>query len=180
MKRIYEIKKKSGITLIALVITIIVLLILAGITVAQLSGSGLFESAKLAKEKYQKAKELEDETIEDYEDVITGNRGNKITYSLNEQEVGTFLDGKTIYQKTLLSTTTTRLDSTSSWLNVTGWSDTSSLNIDKYVSIQYNNVSFSNRLDFKILDNNNLQFYSLISSFDLPANSMMTIQYTKK
>ena len=102
MKKIKnKIKDYKAITLIALVITIIVLLILAGITVAQLSGNNLFENAKLAKEKYKKSRDLEDEIIGDYEDAITGDRGNKINYSFDEQEVGTYFDGKTIYQKTV-------------------------------------------------------------------------------
>lgn len=42
-------ERAKGITLISLVITIIILLILAGITIVQLTGSGLFEKAKLAK-----------------------------------------------------------------------------------------------------------------------------------
>lgn len=42
-------EKNRGITLIALVITIILLLILAGITILQLTRSGLFEKAKIAK-----------------------------------------------------------------------------------------------------------------------------------
>ena len=92
-------KNNKAITLIALVITIIVLLILAGITVAQLSGNNLFENAKFAKEKYQKAREQEDEIIGDYEDAITGDRGNKVNYSTEEQVVGTWIDGKPIYQK---------------------------------------------------------------------------------
>ena len=41
--------KQNGITLIALVITIIILLILAGITISQLTGSGLFARANDAK-----------------------------------------------------------------------------------------------------------------------------------
>ena len=101
------IKNNKAITLIALVITIIVLLILAGITVAQLSGNGLFESAKLAKEKYKKSRDLEDSTLEDYEDAITGDRGNKINYSTNEQDTGIkWIDGKTIWQKSFSFTIT--------------------------------------------------------------------------
>lgn len=42
-------ERAKGITLISLVITIIILLILAGITIVQLTGSGLFEKSKLAK-----------------------------------------------------------------------------------------------------------------------------------
>ena len=98
-KKIYN--KISGITLIALVITIIVLLILAGITVAQLSENNLFESAKIAKEKYQKAREQEDEIIGDYEDAITGDRGKKVNFSTEEQEIGTWINGKPLYQKTI-------------------------------------------------------------------------------
>ena len=46
------IKKDKAITLVALVITIIILLILAGITIAQLTGNGLLEKTLFAKEKY--------------------------------------------------------------------------------------------------------------------------------
>lgn len=47
-------KQAKGITLIALVITIVILLILAGIIIAQLSGeNGLFKKTQLAKEKYE-------------------------------------------------------------------------------------------------------------------------------
>ncbi len=48
-------KKNKGITLIALVITIIILLILAGISIASLTGSGLFGRTKEAKQKTNEA-----------------------------------------------------------------------------------------------------------------------------
>lgn len=71
-------KKQKGITLVALVITIIILLILAGITIAQLTGNGLFENAKLAKEKYANSQEKEDKILSDYESLIGGSyRDNK-------------------------------------------------------------------------------------------------------
>lgn len=54
--------KNKGITLVALVITIILLLILAGITINQLSQNGLFKKSKLAKEKYDNA-ELQENRI---------------------------------------------------------------------------------------------------------------------
>ena len=60
-------RKQFGITLVALVITIIVLLILAGITVAQLSGSGFFDNVKLAKDKYKSSQDLEESILSDYE-----------------------------------------------------------------------------------------------------------------
>ena len=53
-------KENEGITLIALVITIIVLLILAGITIATLTGNnGIVTKANEAKEKNEIAEEKE-------------------------------------------------------------------------------------------------------------------------
>lgn len=46
-------KEKKGITLISLVITIIILLILAGITISQLTENGLLEKAKLARKEQE-------------------------------------------------------------------------------------------------------------------------------
>ncbi|MCI8616767.1 MAG: hypothetical protein HFJ60_00645 [Clostridia bacterium] len=45
MEKLFK-RKNSGITLIALVITIIILLILAGISISSLTGSGLFQKAQ--------------------------------------------------------------------------------------------------------------------------------------
>lgn len=44
-------KRNKGITLVALIITIIILLILAGISIVGLTKNGLFENAKIAKQK---------------------------------------------------------------------------------------------------------------------------------
>ena len=49
----------SGITLVALVITIIILLILAGISISSLTGSGLFKKADDAKIKAERAEIIE-------------------------------------------------------------------------------------------------------------------------
>ena len=45
-------KEQQAITLVALVITIVILLILAGISIASLTGNGLFEKAKQSQEKH--------------------------------------------------------------------------------------------------------------------------------
>ena len=62
-----KIKKDVGITLIALVITIIILLILAGITISALTNQGLFKNAKLAKEKAEKEQKKETSLLDQYE-----------------------------------------------------------------------------------------------------------------
>ena len=53
-------KQYKGITLIALVITIVILLILAGITISQLTDSGLFNKSNMAKTESDKSKALEE------------------------------------------------------------------------------------------------------------------------
>ena len=61
----------KGITLVALVITIIILLILAGITIASLTQTGLFAAAQDAKTKTEEKTEEENTILEEYEDAIT-------------------------------------------------------------------------------------------------------------
>ena len=64
-------KKEVGITLIALVITVIVLLILAGVTIAALSGdNGILTRAKEAKEKTEQAQKDEEKTISNMENIL--------------------------------------------------------------------------------------------------------------
>ena len=66
-----EINSSKGITLIALVITVIVLLILAGVTIAALSGdNGILTRAKDAKEKTEQAQKNEEETLSDIESML--------------------------------------------------------------------------------------------------------------
>lgn len=63
-------QKNKGITLVALVITIILLLILSGISIATLTGSGLFEKARLAEQKSKVEQEKEESILGDYENKI--------------------------------------------------------------------------------------------------------------
>ena len=64
-------KNTRGITLIALVITIIVLLILAGVTIAALSGdNGIIKRAVEAKEKTNQANKDEGDTLQEMIDAI--------------------------------------------------------------------------------------------------------------
>ncbi len=71
-------KQNKGITLVALVITIIILLILAGISISALTGSGLFQKAGDAKNSYEEAERRENSILGEYENYIDnlGNGGN--------------------------------------------------------------------------------------------------------
>lgn len=74
-------KTNKGITLVALVVTIIILLILAGVGIQALTQTGLFGKAKLAKEKYATAEEQEKSTLKEYESKIDGVRNNSFEES---------------------------------------------------------------------------------------------------
>ena len=64
-------KKNKGVTLIALVITVIVLLILAGVTIAALSGdNGILTRAKEAKEKTEQAQQNEEQTLSNMKNML--------------------------------------------------------------------------------------------------------------
>ena len=63
-------KYDKGITLVALVITIIILLILATISIQSLTNTGLFSKAQEAKEKSQNAEENQAKTLNEYEDEL--------------------------------------------------------------------------------------------------------------
>ena len=149
MREIYygsKSEKSNGITLIALVITIIVLVILGGITISKLIDNGLLENTQLAKEKTENEQNKEKIEINKYSDTIndyiSGSREyeteinnlkteieklkNNSSYSMTEKIVGTWIDGKTLYKRTF--------DYGSS-INVsnTVWTDTK-------VSISENNI----------------------------------------
>ena len=62
--------KEKGITLVALVITIVILLILATISIQSLTNTGLFQKANEAKEKTKNAEENQAKTLNEYEDEL--------------------------------------------------------------------------------------------------------------
>ena len=76
MKKYLE--NKKGITLVALVITIIILLILATISIQSLTNTGLFKNAQKAKDETQNAAENQAKILNEYEDelnkYISGNK----------------------------------------------------------------------------------------------------------
>ena len=63
-------KSTKGITLVALVITIIILLILAAISIQSLTNTGLFKNAQKAKDETQNAAENQAKILNEYEDEL--------------------------------------------------------------------------------------------------------------
>ena len=77
----------KGITLVALVITIIILLILAGITISSLTNTGIFEKAKEARDKTANAAENQAKLLNEYEEELNKYiSGNEKKYK--QMEVG--------------------------------------------------------------------------------------------
>ena len=98
---------KRGITLIALVVTIIVLLILAGVTIAAISGdNGILQNAARAKEETEQAEKEEQNILNSYEDKINEYTGIDWDTALSNAQkhpdqktstaIGVGTDGRTV------------------------------------------------------------------------------------
>ena len=108
MKKI--IKQKKGITLIALVVTIIVLLILAGISIAMLTGqNGILQKATKSKEITEKAEIIEKAQMDiigkqaEHQGNISESELEEILTSNNYNTKGTLSNEENILDRTLTS-----------------------------------------------------------------------------
>lgn len=84
----------KGITLVALVITIVILLILAGISISALTNQGLFENAKTAQNATEKAEAEQGKTLNEYEDEVNKYLPN------NDKTEGKLVDASAIAKAT--------------------------------------------------------------------------------
>ena len=82
--------KNNGITLIALVITIIILLILAGISISAITNQRVFKNAKTAQNATEKAEAEQGKTLNEYEDEINKYLSN------NDKTEGKLVDASAI------------------------------------------------------------------------------------
>lgn len=102
-------KQNKAITLVALVITIIILLILAGVSINLIFGAdGIFTKSQYAVEKYKTAQKEEENILNEAKNYINDSfqlgytrNSNINNYSTSEQTVGKWIDGKPLYQKTI-------------------------------------------------------------------------------
>ena len=82
-------KQTKGITLIALVITIIVLLILAGVSIAMLTGqNGILTQAQNAKNRTEEAQAEEENRLNEYNNIINNYVNGGTTTGGDEEESG--------------------------------------------------------------------------------------------
>lgn len=85
MKNLKETKKmrENGITLVALVITIVILLILAEISISALTNTGIFQKAKEAKQKSEEAENEQNKILDEYETELNQYNENTLVYKVN-------------------------------------------------------------------------------------------------
>lgn len=84
-----NLKRKNGITLISLVVTIIVLLILAGISIMMLTGeNGILKRASEASEVSKTAEKEEKTILSNYEDFINEHTTGKIVEQVTDKKPG--------------------------------------------------------------------------------------------
>ena len=116
-----KLNTNKGITLIALIITIIVLLILAEVAIRAVTGNGILGYAKNARYNYEAAQTNEQETLQSYTDYIENELGTKpnsnegeeiLTVELKLDEANVTKDKATI-QVTKVTNTKTNEEVTS-------------------------------------------------------------------
>lgn len=79
-----KIENEKGITLVALVITIIILLILAGISISALTNTGIFQKAKDAKQKSDDAALDQNTKLDEYENELDKYLPQKLADKVND------------------------------------------------------------------------------------------------
>ena len=87
-------KNTKGITLVALVITIIIMLILAGISIQAITQTNLFGKTKQAKGEMDNAQKKENETLSSYTDRINEYLPDTLSYKVSngEIEIGSYVN----------------------------------------------------------------------------------------
>ena len=159
---------KSGITLVALVVTIIILLILAGISISALTQTGLFEKAKLAEKKSKEAEQNQTITLGKYENQIqehlSSTRSNEETYtilfddSLEANETKNLADDISNYKK---------LQIRYKWHDSPSWNVTGFLN----TFLDYDFKNTTNKKCLSINQNSDNTYYYICKYIYFPTNN---------
>lgn len=110
--------------------------------------------------------------ITDY--VVSTTSTYMANYTTEEQVIGTWIDGKPIWQRSLMLQSDYSL--TNTWRAITGWSDViSAIDIDKMICHTLS-VSLPTRVEFRY---DTYQFESTSGTVNLTTTDAITIWYTK-
>lgn len=83
-----KIKKEKGITLVALIVTIVILLILAGISISTLTNTGIFGKAKEVQKVSENAEKEQKNILSEYEDEIYNNASTSKVEKVSDSKPG--------------------------------------------------------------------------------------------
>ena len=89
-----KVSKNKGITLVALIVTIIILLILAGISISTLTNTGIFEKVKEAKEASKNAEKEQGEILSKYEKELNKYEARNLTNDM----IGQVMTQNTVFK----------------------------------------------------------------------------------
>lgn len=186
-----KLRRNKGITLVALVITIVILLILAGIGIQVIKNTGLFNMAEEARKESYNGQKEENNILTSYDekiDEIVGSRDtvtiskeeyetlkNSNSYSTTEKEVGTWIDGSKLYRVTINKT-----------MNFNGhnWYEfdlgLSKYNIKQLVDVTYLSTSYNEVYNFLVTNVKGDMLKVYLSTGDTIPVNCVTLTYTKQ
>ena len=84
-----KLRRNKGITLVALVITIIILLILAGVSIQAITNVGLFNMAEKTKKESDNGQQEENKILSSYEEKIDEIVGSRESVTISKEEYET-------------------------------------------------------------------------------------------
>ena len=186
-----KLRRNKGITLVALVITIVILLILAGIGIQVIKNTGLFNMAEEARKESYNGQKKENNILTSYDekiDEIVGSRDtvtiskeeyetlkNSNSYSTTEKEVGTWIDGSKLYRVTINKTMN---------FNGLNWYEfdlgLSKYNIKQLVDVTYLSTSYNEVYNFLVTNVKGDMLKVYLSTGDTIPVNCVTLTYTKQ
>ena len=114
-----RIKRKNGITLVALIITIIILLILAGVSLSFVFNGGILDKSQQAVNEYENASQKEQDLLDKIDKYLENELGEIIiTENKNEPNPPELMDGMTgVYWDSNGDEITITEDNKDNWYN---------------------------------------------------------------
>ena len=155
--------------------------------------TGIFDKTKLAKNKYEKSQKQENEILNEYESKINeysiGSTTREIpktnNYSKDEQAIGTWIDGKTVYSKTITGKTPESVGVNNNMFAMTSVCPNIDTIVNYYGQVYMKNPVWSVPLDFyavgaSIITQIDEGYFQMNCSWFASRDYFVTFEYTKK
>ena len=151
---------EKGITLIALVVTIVVLLILAGVSISMLTGeNGIIKQAQDAKTRTEEAKEKEEDILTKYENYIKDKTEEQITASY----ISNSEDKDKYYGKPVVNYECENSDGVQEWLIF--YADNSNIYLIAKENVNYQYVPSSANYEIQHIGDKQIYFSGVVNDY---------------